>query len=127
MPVPDRAFAGVGSHLEILSELETIGGASIFAQTAEHAARSVVRKSGEHFAPRCVVAVPTDYNQIFWAGQRAEIAGNTESFPGLRIHVQAWRPPVSFRHHGALQRILLGIIVLRVLGAEGQHQSLPKI
>lgn len=38
MPVPDSAFAAEISHLEILRKLEAIGGAGVFAQTAEHAA-----------------------------------------------------------------------------------------
>ena len=38
MAVPDRAFAGVGGHLEVLGEFEAIGGAGVLAQSAEHAA-----------------------------------------------------------------------------------------
>src|SRR5579872_5575586 len=80
MPVPDRAFAGVGRHLKILGQLQTIGRTGIFTQTTEHAARSIVGKRGKHFASRGVVAVPSDDDKIFRAGQGAEIAGNTKSF-----------------------------------------------
>ena len=64
MPVPDRALTSVGSHLEVLGQLKTIGRTGVFAQPAEHAPRSVVGKRREHFAPRRVVAVPSDHDQI---------------------------------------------------------------
>lgn len=127
MPVPDRAFARVGGHLEILGQFKAIGGTGVFAQTAEHASGSIVGERSEHFATRSVVAMPADDDQIFRAGQGTEIAGDTKGFAGLRVHIQARRPAVPFRHHRALLRILLSINIFRVLRTEGQEQALPKI
>src|SRR5580693_5259622 len=50
MAIPNRAFAAVTGHFEILRQFQTIGWASIFAQAAEHAARSIVRESGKNLA-----------------------------------------------------------------------------
>ena len=72
--IPDGAFAGVVGHLEILRQFQAIGGAGVFAEAAEHAARSIVGKSGENFAPRGFVAMPADDDQVFRARQRAKIA-----------------------------------------------------
>jgi len=127
MPIPDRAFARVGGHLKILGQFQAIGRAGIFAQTAEHATGSVVGKRGQHFAPSGIVAVPPDDDQIFRAGQSAEIAGDTKSFAGFRVHIQARRAAIPFRHHRALLRILLGINIFWILRAEGEEQTLPKI
>src|SRR5882672_5231091 len=52
--VPDGAFAREIRHLEILRQLQRIRRARILAQPAEHAPRSVIRKKGEHLAPRRV-------------------------------------------------------------------------
>jgi len=87
MTVPNGAFAAVAGQLEILREFEAICGASIFAQAAEHAARGIVRKRGEHFPARGIVALPAHYNQIFRAGQRAKVAGDAERFARLRIDI----------------------------------------
>jgi hypothetical protein len=127
VPVPDRTFARVGSHLEVLRELQAVGRASVFAKPAEHAARSVVGKVGQHFAAGRVIAMPADHDQIFWAGQRAQVARDTKCFASLRIHVQARRPAVPLRDHRPLQRILLGINILGVLRPESQAQALPEI
>src|SRR5271170_6113782 len=78
MAIPNRAFAAVTRHLEVLRQFQTIRGASIFAQSAEHAARSVIRKSGQNFAPRSIVAQPTHDNQILRASQRTQIARNAQ-------------------------------------------------
>ena len=50
MAIPNGAFARILGQLKILREFEAIGGANVLAQAAEHAARSIVDKSGEHLA-----------------------------------------------------------------------------
>ena len=127
MPVPDRALAGVGCHLEVLREFEAVGRASVLAEPAEHAARSVVGEIGQHFAARRVITMPTDNYQIFRAGQRAQVARDAKRLARFRIHVQARRAAVSLRDHRALQRILLRINVLRILRPESQDHALPEI
>ena len=127
VPVPDCALARVGCHLEVLRELEAIGRASVLAQPAKHAARSVVGEVGQHLAASRVIAMPADDDQIFRAGQRAQVAGDAKRLARLRIHVQARRAAVPFRDHRALQRILLGIDILRILRPKSQNQSLPEI
>src|SRR5690242_12136108 len=72
VPVPDRAFARIGSHLKVLGKLQAVSRAGVFTQTAEHAARSIVGKCGEHLAPGGVIPVPAHYDQIFRAGQGTE-------------------------------------------------------
>ena len=100
--VPDRAFARIGSHLEILSELEAVGRARILAEAAEHATRGVIRKISEHLAARGVIAMPADHDQIFRAGQRAQVAGDAQRFARFRIHVQARRAAVALGDHRPL-------------------------
>jgi hypothetical protein len=68
MAVPNGSFTGVGGHLEILREFQTIRGAGILTKAAKHAARRIVSKCSQDFAPGGIVALPADYNQIFRAG-----------------------------------------------------------
>src|SRR5271163_3214133 len=56
--VPDCAFAVVMRHLEILRQFQAIRRASILAQSAEHAPRSVVGKRGQNFSPCGVISQP---------------------------------------------------------------------
>ena len=67
MAIPNRAFAAVAGHFEILRQFQAIRGAGIFAQAAEHAARSIVRESGKNLAAGSIVAQPTHDDQIFRA------------------------------------------------------------
>src|SRR5260370_12435423 len=46
-----------------LRELQTIRGTGILTKAAKHAARRIVSKCGQDFAPGSVVALPADYNQ----------------------------------------------------------------
>src|SRR6202051_1624537 len=87
VPVPNRTFAGIRSHLEVLRQLEAIGWARIFAEAAEHAGGSIVRERREHFAACSLIAMPANDDQIFRAGQRAKIARDAKRFARLRIHV----------------------------------------
>src|SRR5580658_11124711 len=64
MAIPNRALAAITGHFEVLRQFQTIRGASIFAQSAKHAARSIIRKSSQNFAPRSIVAQPAHHNQI---------------------------------------------------------------
>ena len=123
VPIPDGAFAIVMSHLEILSQLKAIGGASVLAQSAEHAARSVVSERGQNFSPCGVVSQPSHHDQVFRAGQRAQIAGNAKQFARLGIHVQPRCAAIALRYHRAFLRILLGCNVLGRLVAKGQHHA----
>jgi len=102
VPVPNRALARIGSHFEILSELEAVGRAGILAESAEHAARSVVSEVGQHLAACGVIAMPADHDQIFRAGQRAQIAGDAQRLARFRIHVQARRAAVALGDHRPL-------------------------
>src|SRR5438445_1710883 len=125
--VPNRPFTGIGGHLKILRQFQTIGGTSILAKAAKHAARGVVGKRGEHLAPRSVVALPANYNQVFRAGQRAKIARDAQRFAGFWTVIEPRRAAIALGNHRPLQRILLGVDVLWVLGAEGQQQALPEV
>lgn len=127
MPIPDRALARIRGHLEVLRELEAVGRAGVLAEPAEHAARSVVCEVGQHFSAGRVIAMPADDDQIFRAGQRAQVTRNAQRLARFRIHVQARRASVSLRDHRALKRILLRIDVLRMLRPEGQDHALPEI
>src|ERR1700723_1370960 len=88
MATPTRAFAAVACHLKSLRPFQAIRGGGLFAQAAEHAARSIVRESGKNLAAGSIVAQPAHYNQIFRASQRAQIARNAQRLPSFRIHVQ---------------------------------------
>jgi len=68
MAVPNGSFPGVGGHLEILREFQAIRGTGVLTKTAKHAARRIVSKCGQDFAPGGVVALPADYNQILGTG-----------------------------------------------------------
>ena len=92
MAIPDGAFAAISRHFKILGQLETVSGTCVFAQTAEHAARSIVGEMGQHLAAGGVVALPSYYDQIFRAGQGAQIARDAERFAGFGIDVQARGP-----------------------------------
>jgi hypothetical protein len=127
MAVPNRSFARVGGHLEILRKFEAIGRAGILAQSTKHAARGVVGERRQDFAPGRVVALPADDNQIFRAGQRAKIACNAQSFACFWIDIEPRRAAIPLRDHGPLQRILLRINVFGILRTEGQQQALPEI
>ncbi len=125
--VPNRALAREVRHLEILRQFQAIRGASVFAEATKHAARSVIRKSGEDFAASGVVAMPSDDDQILRAGQRAKIARNAQRFARFRIHVKARRAAETLGNHRPLKRILLGVNFLGVLVAERQPHSLQEI
>lgn len=127
MPIPDRTLARIGRHLKILRQFEAIGRAGILAKSAEHAARSVVGKISQNFPAGGVIAMPADHDQIFRAGQRAQVARNAQRLARLRIHVQSRRAAVPLRNHRPLQRILLRIDVLRILRTKRQAQALPEI
>jgi len=127
VPVPDGAFARVIGHFKILCEFQSIGRAGVFAKAAEHATRSVVGESGEDFAARGVVAFPTDYDEIFGAGEGAEVAADAERFAGFGMIVEAGRAAIAFGNHGAFEGILLGVDVFRVLRAEGDAHALEHI
>ena len=124
MAIPNGSFPGVVSHLKILRKFKGVGGAGVFAEAAEHAARGVVSEGGEDFAPGGVVAFPPHNDKIFRAGQGAKIAADAESLTGFGMVVEAGRAPVTFRDHGPLERILFGVNVFGVLGAEGYTHAL---
>src|SRR3989338_3459401 len=125
--VPDGALAGVVGELEILRELEGVGGAGVFAAAAEHAARQIVGKVGEHLAAALVVAGPADDDQVLRAGECAEVAGDAEGFAGLGIVVEAGGAAVALGHHGALLGVLLGVAGARALVAEGPPQARQEV
>jgi hypothetical protein len=125
--VPYRTFAAIISHLEILSELQRVGGTSIFAQSAEHAARGVVGEKRQNFSPCGVVSLPANHDQVFRARERAQIACDTQRLSGFWVLVQARRTTVTFRHHGAFERVLLGVNVARKLRPERDAHTLQKI
>src|SRR3990172_7952393 len=125
--VPDGALAGVVGEFEILRELEGVGGAGVLAAAAEHAARQIVGKVGEHLAAALVVAGPADDDQILRAGQRAEVAGDAEGFAGFGIVVEAGGAAVALGHHGPLLRVLLGVAGARALVAEGAPQAREQV
>ena len=127
MAVPNRPFAGIGGHLKILRQFQTIGGTSILAKAAKHAARGVVGKRGKHFAARGIVALPANYNQVFRAGQRTKIARDAQRFAGFWTVIEPRRTAIALGNHRPLQRILLGIDVLWILRAERQQQALPEV
>ena len=127
MPIPDGAFPAVLSHLEILSEFQAIRGAGIFAEAAEHAARSVVRKRGENLAASGVIAKPADDDQILRASQGTKIAGDAKCLAGLGIHVEARGAAVTLGDHGTFLRILFGVNVFRILVAEGDPHAFQKV
>src|SRR5260370_1070527 len=102
--IPNRAFAGEVGHFEILCQFQRIHGASIFAKAAEHAPRSIIGEVRQHFPTGGVVTLPAHYNQVLGAGQRAQIAANTQRFAGLWIVIQPWRAAIALRHHRPPQR-----------------------
>jgi hypothetical protein len=127
MTVPNGAFAAVMSHFEVLRQFQAIGGASVFAEAAEHAAGGVVSEGGEDFAAGRVIAQPADDDQIFRASQRAEIAGNAERFASFGIDVQTRRAAIAFGDHRAFLRILLGVDVPGRLVSKGQPHAFEEV
>jgi hypothetical protein len=127
MAIPDCAFAGVGGHFEILGEFEAIGWAGVFAEAAEHATRSIVSEMREDFAAGGVVALPAHDDQIFRAGQRAQIARYAKRFAGFRIDIQARGAAIAFGYHWALERILLGVNIFWRLITEGDPHAFEKV
>src|SRR6516225_7903226 len=126
VPVPDRAFAAVIRHFKILRQFQRVRRTRILAQPTKHAPRGIIRKRGQHFPPRQVVAFPSHYDQVFRTRQRAQVAADAERFSRLRVLVQPRRTPIPFRHHRPFQRILLGINVLRELRPERDRHPLQK-
>jgi hypothetical protein len=127
MAVPDGAFTGVIGHLEVLGQLEAVCRAGIFAEAAEHAARSVVSEIGENFSARGVVTKPADNDEVFRACESAQIASDAERFAGLGIHVEARRAAVPLGHHGALERVLLGVNIFGRLITKCQPHTLEEV
>ncbi len=127
MAVPDRAFAAVGGQLEILGEFEAVGRASVFAESAEHAAGEVVGEGGQDFATRDIIALPADDDEIFRAGQGAEIARYAKRFAGFGVDIEARGAAISLSHHRPLERILLGVNIFGSLVAEGHPHALGQV
>ena len=127
LAVPDPAFAGVAGEFEILREFERVDGTGIFAEAAEHAAAQVVGEVGEFLAAGLLVARAGDHDQIFRAGQRAQVAGDAHGLVGVRIDVEPGRAAIALGHLRPLHGILLGIDFLGILIAEGDLQSLQKV
>src|SRR5713226_936572 len=127
LEIPDHAFAGVVRELEILGKFERIGRASIFAQAAEHATAQVVGEFHELFAAGFFIALAGNNDQVFRTSHCAQIAGNAESLVGVWIDVQPRRAPVALGNLRALQRILLGVYVLRMLISERHAKSLHQV
>ena len=125
--IPYGAFAVVVGHLEILGQFETIGGTSVFTQSAEHAARKIVGKGSENFAARRLIAQPADDDEIFRAREGTQIARDAECLAGFWIVVEPRRAAVALSHHRALERVLLGIGVLRGLVAKGKPQTFEEV
>jgi len=111
--VPDRAFSPVVRHLKILGQLQSIGRARIFAQTAKHAPRSVVREKRQYLSPRCVIPFPSHYDQVLRARKRTQVARYAKRLARLRVLVQPGRSAVAFRHHRPFQWVLLSVNVAR--------------
>ena len=88
---------------------------------------SVVGEGGQDLAARGIIALPADHDQIFRAGQGAEIAGDAQRFAGLRIDVEARGAAIALGHHGPLERILLGVNILGILVAEGHPHALGQV
>src|SRR5580692_11543736 len=127
MAIPNRAFTAVTGHFEILRQFQTVRGTSVFAQAAEHAARSIVSESGKNLAPRRIVTQPAHDDQIFRTSQRTQIARNAQRLPSLRIHVQPRRPAIALGHHRPFLRILLGVNIFRRLIAKRDPHALEKV
>ena len=127
MPVPNCAFARVGGHFKILRELQTVSGASVLTKSAKHAARGVVGECRQDLAPRGVVALPANDDQVLRAGQRTKIASNAQRLAGFRVDIEPGRAAIALGNHRSFQGILLGIDVLWVLRAEGEQQTLPEV
>src|SRR5690348_4335014 len=88
LPVPDQPLAGVSGQLEILSQLQCIHWAGIFAQPAEHAAGKVVGEVGQLFAAGLLVALAAHHDQGLRTCQRAQVAGDTKGFAVFRVDVE---------------------------------------
>src|SRR6266446_2803368 len=125
--IPDRTFAREVGHFEILRQFQRIHGASILAESTEHAPRSVIRKVSQHFPSRGIVALPAHHNQVFRACQRAQIAANTKRLARFWIIIQPRRTAIPLRHHRPLQRILLRHNIFRMLRPEGDRKALQEI
>ncbi len=125
--VPDHALACVVRKLEILRQLERIRRTGILAQAAKHATAKIVGEGHEFLAPRLLVALARHHDQIFRARNSAQVARDTKCLVGIRVNVQAWSAPVSFRHLRPFQRILLGVDLFGILVAKGNEQTLHQV
>ena len=127
LAVPDRAFASIARQLEILGQLKRVRGTRVFAQTAEHAPGKVVGELGQFLPPRFRVADAVHDDQLLGAGHRAEVAGDAKRFVGLGVFVEPRRAAIALRYPRPLQRILLGINLLRMLVAKRDAKALDQV
>jgi hypothetical protein len=127
LSIPDSPFPCVARQLEVLRQFKGVHGTGILTEATEHAAREVVGKRRQVFAASLLVSHACYHDQIFRAGQRAQIAGDAESFISVRIDVESWRAPIAFCYSGPLSRILLGVDVLWILIPECDPQPLKQI
>src|SRR5919197_1439085 len=127
LAVPDGAFTRVIRQFEILGQFKAVGGASVLAQSAEHAAAEVVGESGELLATRIWIAFAAHHDQVLGASQGAEVTRDAERLVCLRIDVQPRCAAIALRHLRSLKGILLGINLPRVLVAESQRQAFDEV
>src|SRR2546426_4799539 len=61
LAIPDGAFAGVVGQLEVLGQLQRVGGTGVLAQAAKHAAAQVVSKIGEFLAAALLLSFACEH------------------------------------------------------------------
>ena len=127
LAIPDHALASVIREFKILGEFESIGWARIFAEAAKHATAKIVGKVHKLFAACLFIALAGYNDQILGADQRAQIAGNAQTFVGVGVDVQPGRASVAFVYLWPFQGILLGVDFLRILIPEGHAESLDEV
>lgn len=127
LAIPDPALARIAGQFEILSEFESVGGTSVFAKAAEHAAAQIISKVCKFLAASFFIALAGDHDKVFGACQRTEIAGNAHRLVGIGIDVETRGAAISLGDLWPFQRILLGVDFLRVLIAKRDAQTLQQI
>src|ERR1035441_9927640 len=125
--IQHHALTAVERHLVILAQLQGVGGASLGAQAAEHAAAQVVSPRDDFFALGRGIALALHHDELLGTGQRAQVANDAQRLAGIRIRVQARLPAETLEDHRALQRILLSNCLTGRLIVERNLEALYQI
>src|SRR5689334_6075890 len=100
----------VKAQFKFLRQLQAWRWTGIFAKPAKHAARHVEEICRQHLLAGCR-PVPSDFDAMLRARQRAQVASDTQSLACIRIVVQPRRTAEPLGNFRSLLRILFGDVL----------------